>query len=228
MAEDAEIGGNGDGGDDETVKRSPSKKSSGPTGYLTSLHSENSWVFLNSFWPLLKLLIEGPIGKAIKQSSRRATQGAHLNQSLRKLTLHRYNKLSSCQVCGTYELSWYHSTSIIKLRLSGTSTPFEWYILFEPDTLTLSTHLRNAQLCQFYNRFWKKLAGKGLYQTRGHSAYQILLFPRAYLPLHQVGETHSFPQLRWFCDTFLNQANRQRLLPNLRTYQSWDIEVLRC
>ena len=41
MAENAEVGGNGDGGDDETVERSPlSKKSSGPMGYLTSLRSD--------------------------------------------------------------------------------------------------------------------------------------------------------------------------------------------
>ena len=38
MAENAEIGGNGDGSDDETVKRSPlSKKPNGLTEYLTSL-----------------------------------------------------------------------------------------------------------------------------------------------------------------------------------------------
>ena len=41
MAEDAEVGGNGDGGDDETVERSPlSKKPNVPTGYLTSLRFE--------------------------------------------------------------------------------------------------------------------------------------------------------------------------------------------
>ena len=40
MAEDAEVGGNGDGGNDKTVERSPSKKPSVPTGYLTSLRSE--------------------------------------------------------------------------------------------------------------------------------------------------------------------------------------------
>ena len=40
MAEDAEVG-EGDGGDDETVKRSPlSKKLNGPIGYLTSLCSD--------------------------------------------------------------------------------------------------------------------------------------------------------------------------------------------
>ena len=41
MAEDAEIVGNGDGGDNETVKRSPlSKKSNGPMRYFTSLRSD--------------------------------------------------------------------------------------------------------------------------------------------------------------------------------------------
>ena len=41
MAEDAEVGGNGDGGNDETVERSPlSKKPNVSTGYLTSLRSE--------------------------------------------------------------------------------------------------------------------------------------------------------------------------------------------
>ena len=41
MAEDAEFGGNGDGGNDETVERSPlSKKPNRPTEYFTSLHSD--------------------------------------------------------------------------------------------------------------------------------------------------------------------------------------------
>ena len=45
MAEDAELG-EGDGGDDETVKRSPSKKSNVPIGYLISLRSDaNSALF---------------------------------------------------------------------------------------------------------------------------------------------------------------------------------------
>ena len=40
MAKDAEVG-DVDGGDNETVKRSPfSKKSSGPMGYFTSLRSD--------------------------------------------------------------------------------------------------------------------------------------------------------------------------------------------
>ena len=108
-----------------------SKKPNVPMEYLTPLRSnadnisfKERWVSFNSFWPLLKLSVKGTIGKAIKQSSCWATQGSHPNQSLQKLTLHRYNKLSSRQVRGTYELSWYHSTSIIKLRLLGTSTPF--------------------------------------------------------------------------------------------------------
>ena len=40
MAEDVEVGGNGDGGDDKMVKKSPlSKKPNKPAGYLISLHS---------------------------------------------------------------------------------------------------------------------------------------------------------------------------------------------
>ena len=40
MAENAEIGGNGNGGDDETVEKSSFRESSGPTEYLTSLRSD--------------------------------------------------------------------------------------------------------------------------------------------------------------------------------------------
>ena len=39
MAEDAEVGEN-DGGDNEMVKQSPSKKPNVPTGYFTFLHSK--------------------------------------------------------------------------------------------------------------------------------------------------------------------------------------------
>ena len=39
MAEDAEVGGNDDGGDDKTVERPPSKKPNVPMGYLTFLRS---------------------------------------------------------------------------------------------------------------------------------------------------------------------------------------------
>ena len=56
IAEDAELGGNGDSGDDKLVKRSTSRKLSGLTGYLISLRSdadsilfEKRWVFLDSF-----------------------------------------------------------------------------------------------------------------------------------------------------------------------------------
>ena len=57
MAKDAELGGNGDGSDNKTVKRSPlSRKSNGPMGYLTSLRSDadsalfaKRCVFLDSF-----------------------------------------------------------------------------------------------------------------------------------------------------------------------------------
>ena len=40
MAEDAEVGGNSNDGDDKTVERLPSKKSNVPKEYLTSLHSK--------------------------------------------------------------------------------------------------------------------------------------------------------------------------------------------
>ena len=50
MAEDAEVGDNGDDVDNKTVKRSPlSKKPNGPIKYLTSLYFRKKWVFLNSF-----------------------------------------------------------------------------------------------------------------------------------------------------------------------------------
>ena len=49
MTKNAEVG-EGDGGDNETVKRSPlSKKLNGPIGYLIFLHSGKRWVSLDSF-----------------------------------------------------------------------------------------------------------------------------------------------------------------------------------
>ena len=48
IAEDAEVG-EGDGGVNETVEQSPSKKPNVPTGYLTSLRSKKMsflWYFL--------------------------------------------------------------------------------------------------------------------------------------------------------------------------------------
>ena len=111
------------------LKRSSSRKSSGPMGYLTFLRSnadnasfKKIWVSFDSFWPLLELWVKGTFWKAIKQSSHWATQSFYSNQFLQKLTLHRYNKLSSCQVCRTYKLFLYHPTSIIKLQLLGIST----------------------------------------------------------------------------------------------------------
>ena len=63
-----------------------SKKPNVPTRYLTSLRSDadnipskRRWVSPDSFWPLLKLSVKGTVGKAIKQSSRQATQGSHPN-----------------------------------------------------------------------------------------------------------------------------------------------------
>ena len=122
IAEDAEVS-EGDSSNDKTVERSLlSKKSNILTGYIPSLHSKKRWVSLDSFWLLLKLSIKSTIGKAIKQNSCEATQCSYPNQFLQKLRLHRYNKLSSCQVCRIYELFWYHFTLIIKLQLLATST----------------------------------------------------------------------------------------------------------
>ena len=49
-------------------------------------------------------------------------QSSYSNQFLRKLTIHRYNKLSFCQVRRTYKLSQYHFKSIIKQQSLGNST----------------------------------------------------------------------------------------------------------
>ena len=79
MAEDAEVG-EGDSGDDKMVKRSSfSKKPNILIRYFTFLRSKKIWIFLNRFWLLLKLLVKNIIGKAIKQSFYRATQGSYLN-----------------------------------------------------------------------------------------------------------------------------------------------------
>ena len=55
IAENAEVG-EGDDGDDETVKRSSSKKSSGLTGYLTSLRSDADSVPFKKRWGHLIIL----------------------------------------------------------------------------------------------------------------------------------------------------------------------------
>ena len=50
MVEDVEVGGNGDGSNNETVEKLPlSKKPKRPTGYLTSLRSSKRWVSFDSF-----------------------------------------------------------------------------------------------------------------------------------------------------------------------------------
>ena len=50
MAENAEVDGNGDAGDNKTVKRSPlSKKPNVPTEYSTSPRSGKKWVSFDSF-----------------------------------------------------------------------------------------------------------------------------------------------------------------------------------
>ena len=115
MVEDAEVGGNGNDEDDEMVKNHllPKCRTDLPE-HLTSLRSKKRWVSLDSFgysWgSQLEVLSEwlqakfaGLLAQGYKeQSSSRATQGSYPNQSLRKLTFHRYNKLNSLQVCRTY------------------------------------------------------------------------------------------------------------------------------
>ena len=50
MAEDVKIGGNSDGGNNKTVKKSPfSKNPNGLIRYFISLHSQKRWSFLNNF-----------------------------------------------------------------------------------------------------------------------------------------------------------------------------------
>ena len=56
MAEDAKVGGNSDGGDNETVKKSPSKKSSGPMAYLISLRSDADSSLFKKRWAYLIIL----------------------------------------------------------------------------------------------------------------------------------------------------------------------------
>ena len=88
MGEDVEVG-EGDDGDNETVKKSPFfKKRNGPMGYLTPLcfNADNALfakrqVSPDSLWPLLKLSVKDIIGKAIKQSSCWATQSFNSNRS---------------------------------------------------------------------------------------------------------------------------------------------------
>ena len=63
MAENAEVGSNADGGNDETIKRSPlSKKPNGSTEYFTSLHSDANSASFEKRWPHLIILtiIEAP------------------------------------------------------------------------------------------------------------------------------------------------------------------------
>ena len=63
MAEDVEVGSNGNGGDDETGKTSPlSKKSNRPMGYLISLRSNaDSVPFAKDEFPLIVLaMVEAP------------------------------------------------------------------------------------------------------------------------------------------------------------------------
>ena len=50
MAKDAEVGGNGDGGDNETDKRLPSRKSSRLMRYFISLRSNADSVLFAKIW----------------------------------------------------------------------------------------------------------------------------------------------------------------------------------
>ena len=100
IVEDAEVGSNSDGGDDETVKRSPlSKKSNGPIGYLTSLRFNadsapfaKKWVSLDSFdysWGFqLKALPKWLQGKFIGTSNWTLIRPARPTSSL-DTTLHQ-------------------------------------------------------------------------------------------------------------------------------------------
>ena len=59
MVEDVEVG-DGDGGDDKTVGRSPlSKKSNVPIENFTFLHSGKNMSFSWYFWLWLRLLVKG-------------------------------------------------------------------------------------------------------------------------------------------------------------------------
>ena len=59
---------------------------------------------------------------------------------------------------------------------------------------------------------------------RMFSLSDLLLFLRAYLPLHQVFicGTHVLPRAASVLQYVLNQASWQRLPPDLKTYQSWE------
>ena len=62
MAEDVEVVGDGDGGNDEMVKRSSlSKKPNIFIEYLTSQHSGKICVFLDSFWLWLRFSVKSII-----------------------------------------------------------------------------------------------------------------------------------------------------------------------
>ena len=56
MAKYAEVGGNSNGGDDETVKKSPSRKLNGSTEYLTFLRSDANSAPFEKRWAHLIIL----------------------------------------------------------------------------------------------------------------------------------------------------------------------------
>ena len=140
----------GDGGNDEMVKRSSSKKSSGSMD--SQLEALPEWL-----WAKFASLLAQEYKE---QSFCHATQGSHCNQSLQKLTLHIYNKLSSHQVRRTYKLSWYHSTL---------SSNVIWALILLSMALLFWWHFRT----KFFN------------YGQGRLAYQASLYIlQAYLPLH--------------------------------------------
>ena len=61
------------------------------------------------------------------------------------------------------------------------------------------------------------VSNQGLNQAPERLAYQASLYIlQTYLPLYQVGKTHFFPQLRWFCNMFWTKPT------NKNSYQAWE------
>ena len=202
MADDAEVG-EGDGGDDEMVKRSPSKKLNVPIGYLISLRSNadsasfaKRWVFLDSFDYGWGSQLEA-LPKWLQAKFAGTTNWTFIkSRDLRAFLIPFYID--------------YQSTTF------GHQYSFEWHFLLEPDFSTKFS----VKYMPSHNYVNAGTRSKPRLQSgpKTFSLSSLPLYSPSLLLSYQVGKTHSFPQLRWFCDTFLNQANRQRLLPNLRTY----------
>ena len=135
----------------------------------------------------------------------------------------RYIKLNSYQVRGTYELSRYHFTSIIKLQPLGTRTSFSGTSSLSL-TFQQSSPLQSACLLKD-TLMLGFVPNQGFNHAQGRLVYQASFYIlRAYLLLHQVGKTHVLVRAALVLQYVLNQANRQRLLPDLRPE---DLPVLR-